>query len=98
MNDKLNSKVGIKPLRFDNDIAIIDVDKANTLDKFFASVLTWKSLDNVPNVEPISKSNDVTLADMCIIAKAVQGQLKNLNPNKAFGPDGIPASIKRMTR
>ena len=30
---------------------------------------------------------------MCITAEAVKGQLKNLNPNKAFGPDGIPARV-----
>ena len=28
---------------------------------------------------------------MCITVGAVKGQFKNLNPNKAFGPDVIPA-------
>ena len=30
---------------------------------------------------------------MCISAEAVKGQFKNLNPNKACGPDGIPAQV-----
>ena len=30
---------------------------------------------------------------MCSTAEAVKGQLKNLNPNKVFRPDGIPAWV-----
>ena len=30
---------------------------------------------------------------MCITAEVVKGQLKNLNPNKVFGPDSIPARV-----
>ena len=30
---------------------------------------------------------------MCITAEAVKGQLNNLNPNKAFGPDSVPARV-----
>ena len=60
---------------------------------FFVSVFTWENLDNVPNIEQSSESNGVTLADMWIVAEAVKGQFKNLNPNKAFGLDGIPARV-----
>ena len=52
VNEKLKSKVGISPLQIDNDIAITDEDKANTLNKFFASVFTRENLDNAPKVEP----------------------------------------------
>ena len=70
VNEKLKYKVGTSPLWIDNDIAITDEDKANTLNKFFASVFTWKNLDNVPKVEPSSTSNDVTIADMCTTAES----------------------------
>ena len=64
VNEKLKFTVGISPLWIYNDIAITDEDKANTLNKFFASVfIRFQNLDNVPKVEPSSKSNGVTLAD-----------------------------------
>ena len=52
VNEKLKSKVGITPLRIDIDITITDEDKANTLNKCFASVFTRENLDNAPKVEP----------------------------------------------
>ena len=55
-----------------------------------------ENLDNVPKVEWSSKSNGVTLADMCITAEAVKGQLKYLIPNKAFGRDDIPARVLKV--
>ena len=47
VNEKLKSKVGLSPLQIGNDIAITNEDKANTLNKFFASVFTWKNLHNL---------------------------------------------------
>ena len=60
---------------------------------FFVSVFTWQNLDNVPKDELSSKSNGVALADMRITAEAVKGQFKNLNSNKMFGHDCIPAQV-----
>ena len=83
-NEKFKSKVGTSPLQTDNDIAFTDEDKANTFNKFYVNVFTWKNLDNVTKVELSSKSNSVTIPDMCITAEAVKRQLKNLNPNKVL--------------
>ena len=47
----------------------------------------------MPKVETSSKSKGVTLADICITFEAVKGRLRKINPNKAFGPDGIPAIV-----
>ena len=44
VNEKLKCNVGTSPLWIDNDIAITDEDNGNTLNKFFASVLTRKIL------------------------------------------------------
>ena len=65
INEKLKSTVVISPLRLDNDITITDEDKANTLNKVYASVFIREILDNVPKVEPSSNSNDVRHVHHC---------------------------------
>ena len=94
VNEKLKSNVGISSLKKENGVtANSDEEKANTLNTFFASVFTIENKNDLPKANPCSKSNGVTLTDIIITAEAVKNKLKKLNPNKAQGPDGIPAKV-----
>ena len=85
---------GISPLdQEDGSMAVNDEDKANRLNRFFSSVFTTESTDDIPNIEPKSRSDGISLNEIIITPKSVQEKLTKLNPAKSFGPDGIPSRV-----
>ena len=47
----------------------------------------------MPYTTEASRSQGITLTDIFITPEAVKEKLKKLNPNKAYGPDGIPSRV-----
>ena len=89
---KVNS--GISPLiKEDGSVASTDYEKATTLNDFFSSVFTKENLDDMPSTTEASRSHGIFLADIVITPDAVKDKLRNLDPNKAHGPDGIPSRV-----
>ena len=80
-------------LKEDGSVASTDFDKASTLNNFFSSVFTKENFDDMPSTIEASRSQGITLSDICITPEAVKDKLKKLNPNKAQGPDGIPSRV-----
>ena len=84
---------GIPPLKTNNTIAEKDLDKAETLNTQFTSVFTHTKYESVPLLErkvPIMNEIKVTVS-------GVTKLLKNINPSKACGPDGLhPHVLKEL--
>ena len=94
VRSKTKGKTGISPLsKSDGSLAITDLDKANTLNKFFASVFTIENKNELPDEEPTKYSNGITITDIIITPKAIEDRLKQLDTSKATGPDGIPSKV-----
>jgi len=64
-------------------------NKSNVLNKQFASVFSSPADKEVPLLGPKIQS----MAQITAITDGVMKLLKNLNPNKSPGPDGIPARL-----
>ena len=91
---KTKAKTGLSPLRKRNgDIALTDNEKADTLNEYFTSVFTKENLDNLPPVKEAIWSEGKTLTEILVTPKAVENKLKQLDVNKAQGPDNIPPII-----
>jgi hypothetical protein len=94
IQERMRVNTGISALRTkEGSLATDDVSKANTLNDFFSSVFTQEDLTNVPKMEEGSYSDGVFLSEIRVTPLAVQGKLKDLNPNKSQGPDGIPPRV-----
>ena len=72
-----------------------DVDKAQILGEFFASVYTTEITNNMPVIIP--KSYERPLMDMTVEEEETRRELKKLSPGKASGPDDINPRILRET-
>jgi len=82
---KLNTKSGISPLLEDTKIKstmrVTDIEKANILQKQFASVFTKEPAGDAPNITP----------------KLVKKTIKGLNSDKAPGLDELhPKLLKEL--
>ena len=85
---------GISPLTDkEGKTAVTDKDKANILNSFFSSVFTKEDLNNIPKSEEEGRSKGIALTDIQVTPAAVNKKLKDLNPNKAQGPDKIPPRV-----
>ena len=94
VHEKTKVKQGVGVLKKnDNTFAESDNEKAETLNSFFASVFTREQCHNLPNFAEGEKSNGILLSDIRVTPKAVRNKLKDLNPNKAQGPDLIPSKV-----
>ena len=69
----------------------LDIDKANSLNTYFASVFTKESLNTLP-VLP-DRSNGSSLNNIKIDKEEVEKTLNKLNVSKAAGPDNIHAKV-----
>ena len=77
-------------------LATEDIEKANVLSDFFASVFTKEPVDELPTV--CTKNIPYPMEELNIDEKSVEKILKNLRPSKSPGPDGIhPRILKELS-
>jgi hypothetical protein len=94
VQEKLKVNNGVSPLKTEKgDIVVTDKDKANILNDFFSTVFTKENHKDMPSISEAERSQGFTLADIQVTSEAVGKALKNLNPNKAHGPDSIPSRV-----
>ena len=96
-NSKLKSRSGIADLtQEDGSLTDSDYQKAEVLNKFFASVFTQEDLSHIPD---FNRENVDILDNIVITEKQVFEKLSKLNPNKAQGPDNIhPRFLKETSK
>ena len=94
VNEKCKTNVGISSLK-SKDGSLIDTDKgkAEVLNEFFTSVFLNEDTTNLPKVAEGSFSNGKLIQDIMIDEKIVEKRLKELNAQKAQGPDKIPPRV-----
>ena len=105
VNTKLKRTTGVcNLLKPDGLLTTNDQEKCKVLNDFFSSVFTREDLNNVPKLPKRNKeqfmgpdglltTKEHFLKDVVISREAVEKKLNNLNPNKATGPDKLPALI-----
>ena len=84
-----SENLGIPPLRTDQEVFVTDKDKAETLNTYFFSVFTNEQLP----LPEISTSPYSSISALQISPEGVAKQLSQLKPNKACGPDELPARV-----
>jgi len=87
INSKVKSSTKISSITRDRTITTNPKTIANTLNEQFHSVFTNKSVD--PLLIPFTDRTTSTLYDPTISVGLVLAHLKNLNPSKSTGSDGI---------
>ncbi len=93
---KTKVKQGVSDLlKEDGSYAHSDSDKAEELNKFFASVFTMESDTDIPDPEP--KHQGDNFSSMEVTKEEVMKKLRELNPTKSPGPDGIHPKVLRET-
>ena len=80
---------GVAPLRDKGQIHINDKEKADILNRQFSSVFS-KPDSCTP---PLIGERCTPMLDIVVNIAGVKKLLKELNPNKASGPDGIPSKF-----
>ncbi|XP_072018350.1 uncharacterized protein [Amphiura filiformis] len=87
-------QAGIAPLKEGNHLFSDPKTKANLLNRQFASVFTKDDTSTLPDLGP---SNHPPMNGIQITNQGIVKLLKNLNPYKASGPDGVPARLLKET-
>ena len=81
---------GVAPLKDKGKMHSDPLDKANILNQQYQSVFTQEDTSSIP----IPDGNpSPTMPDIEVTTEGILSLLKRLNPNKATGPDLIPARI-----
>lgn len=81
---------GIPPLNHNNQTTNDSQEKAEILNSYFQSVYTQEDLKNIPNMT----GNQIPdIPEIEITVEGVKKLLEDMEPNKASGPDQIPARI-----
>ena len=94
VQEKTKSNTGISALiKEDGKFAISEKDKADTLNRYFSTVFTTENITNIPNIEKLSKSKGISMAEIRVTPDAVRKKLKELDAYKAQGPDQIPPKV-----
>ena len=92
VNTKLKRTTGVCNLsKPDGELTKNDLEKSKVLNDFFSSVFVKEDLDNIPELP--MRNKDKFLKSIVITREDIETKLKNLNPNKATGPDKIPPLI-----
>ena len=81
--DLIDQSTGIKTQCIEEQVGVLST--------FFSSVFTDENLAEIPSVEPRINTN--TLEHIEITEDKVNKRLKNINPNKATGPDNLPGRV-----
>ena len=76
--------------RPDGTTADTDVQKAEVLNSFFASVFTTEGVEDIPLFERWAYNTD--LIDLSITKENIEHVLKTLHTSKLPGPDGLHPS------
>ena len=84
---------GISPLRDQGQIHIDDTSKANILNRQFSSVFSKQDTFTPPLTGP----RNIAMSDINVDESGVRKLLKELNPFKASGPDGIQSRFLKET-
>jgi hypothetical protein len=84
---------GIPPLNHNNTTTNDSLEKAELLNTYFQSVYTNEDVKNIPSLGGASTPDIVPVT---ITAEGVRKLLHNLEPNKASGPDQVPARILKV--
>ena len=75
-----------------------DVVKANAFNDYFSSVFNDEDISNLQELQRSSTLQPFLLGFVNVSARVVFELLSDLNPNKACGPDLIPARLLRDRR
>ncbi|XP_072030615.1 uncharacterized protein [Amphiura filiformis] len=92
---RCQDQAGIAPLKEGNHLFSDPKTKANLLNRQFASVFTKDDSSPLPDLGP---STHPPMNGIQITNQGIVKLLKNLNPYKASGPDGVPARLLKETR
>lgn len=95
---KMKVKEGLADLKdSDGNTISSDKEKANLLNAFFCSVFTNERMQDIPNcTKPKVNSS---LKDITFTYEMVLEKLKNLDPSKSPGPDGLhPCILKELAK
>ena len=88
VNSRLKSRAQIEDLlREDGSFARTSLEKAEELNRFFATIFTDENKLQVPELE--DRSDGVHISTVNFDAEDIEERLKHLNPSKSPGPDGI---------
>ena len=94
VRSKTKVKSGISDLiKDDGEKTQTDEEKADVLNNFFASVFTQEDISHIPDPEP--RFDGEPLKDVKFDKEEVLKKLKNLNPSKSPGPDGLHPRVLR---
>ena len=92
VKQKTKSKSSIGNLqKNDGTLTQTDNEKANELNKFFASVFTRENVSNIPTVQDLNFDRPLETID--ISATEVEKLLHELNTTKSMGPDNMQLCI-----
>jgi len=81
---------GVSPLKDHGKLHSDPVDKANILNRQYQSVFTQEDQGDLPSPEGEPAP---TMPDIIVMFEGVAKLLSKLNPNKASGPDLLPARV-----
>jgi hypothetical protein len=96
IKSKTKSRTTIGPLKAeDGRLLTDDTEMAEELNRFFSSVFTRESLDNIP--EPI-REDDTMMRKVHITSAQVKRQIDQLRADSAPGPDGISPRVLKELR
>ncbi|KAI8481821.1 hypothetical protein Bbelb_404260 [Branchiostoma belcheri] len=91
---QVRQKVG-SLVRTDGSIAQTDLEKAEELSNFFASVFTTEDVSSIPRLD--ARTSAPVLEGIEVTEKAVRDKLEALNPSKSAGPDNFhPRFLKEL--
>lgn len=93
VNSKTKTRGVIPELKINDqgDTTKSDMEKAETLSKFFSSVYTPETNEDLPEFDVPNLTEDMQLVD--IMESEVENKLNNLKVTKSSGPDNIPSRV-----
>ena len=85
----------LPPIDVDGNLIHDDLIKANTFNNYFSSVFTDEDTSNLQKLRCSSVLQPLLLDSVNVSERAVFELLSDLDPNKAYGPDLVPARLLR---
>ena len=96
VRSKTKSRTGIADLKGENgQMLSTDIDKANALNDFFASVFTNEDTQQVPFFD--LRYHGTPITEVITSRDKILKELKNLNISKSMGPDGCHPRFLKET-